>query len=322
MRIAWIILTGALVLLAIGVAIWLGRLPSAMDIDEAGLPSAADRAPPLRIGLIPERDIFEQRRRYRALADYLAVKLDRPVELVSSNTYEGILQDFAEARVDAAFLGSLVATLAMDRRNAQVLLKPEVEGGVTTYRGVILVRADSTIQSVDDLAGHSIAMVKATTAGDLFPMFEMVRRGLNRSPQPPEIKWVGTHDAVIREVVAGRADAGSAKDLRLDAYEAAHPEARIRRLAASDAVPNNALVMRAGVADEIGPALAQIMLAMGEEAAGREALAAFGAVRFVPCKPEEYEAVYEMVDSLGEQWVTLGVSGPPPKRRDDHSDPP
>ena len=322
MRIAWIILTGALVLLAIGVAIWLGRLPSAMDIDEAGPPSAADRAPPLRIGLIPERDIFEQRRRYRALADYLAVKLDRPVELVSSNTYEGILEDYAEARVDAAFLGSLVATLAMDRRNAQVLLKPEVEGGIATYRSVILVRADSSIQSVDDLVGHSIAMVKATTASDLFPMFEMVRRGLTQSLQPPEVKWVGTHDAVIREVVAGRADAGSAKDLRLDAYEAAHPEARIRRLAISDAVPNNALVMRAGVADEIGPVLAQIMLAMGEEAAGREALAAFGAVRFVPCRPEEYEAVYEMVDSLGEQWAALGVSGPPPKRRDDHSDPP
>jgi phosphonate transport system substrate-binding protein len=322
MRIAWIILTGALVVLALGVAVWLGRLPSATDINEAGLPSSAAQAPPLRIGLIPERDIFEQRRRYRALADYLAAKLGRPVELVSSNTYEGVLKDFAEARVDAAFLGSLVATLAMDRHDAQVLLKPEVEGKVTTYRGVILVRADSPIQSVDDLAGHSIAMVKATTAGDLFPMFEMVRRGLAQSPQPPEIKWVGTHDAVIREVAVGRADAGSAKDLRLDAYEAAHPAVRIRRLAASDPVPNNALVIRTGVADEIGPALARIMLAMDREEAGRETLAAFGAVRFVPCRPEEYEAVYEMADSLGEQWAALGVSGPPPKRRGGRADPP
>jgi ABC-type phosphate/phosphonate transport system substrate-binding protein len=181
MRIAWIILTGVLVLLAIGAAVWLSRVPpEGRPEDEAAEP--AGQGPALRVGLIPERDIFAQRARYRALADYLAERLNRPVELVTNNTYEGVLDDFAADRVDAAFLGSFVAVLAMDRHDVRVVLKPELPGGVTTYRGVILVRPDSAIESIDDLGGCSMAMVKATTAGDLFPVFE--RRGGSK-PGPP-----------------------------------------------------------------------------------------------------------------------------------------
>lgn len=316
MRVTWIILTGVLVVLAVGVAIWLSRLPRDGSPEAPGEPSTpAVQAAALRIGLIPERDIFAQRARYRALGDYLASKLNRPVELVTNNTYEGVLDDFASDRVDAAFLGSLVAVLAMDRHGAQVLLKPELPGGVTTYRGVILVGPDSAIRSVEDLAGHSIAMVKATTAGDLFAVFEMTRRGLLSSATPPQIVWVGTHDAVMQEVAAGRVDAGSAKNLRLDAYEAENPDRRFRRLAISEAVPNNALVLRAEAADEIGPLLADVMFQMDGDPEGRRTLAAFGAVRFVPCGAEEYEAIYVMVDVLGERWSALGVSGPPPSRR-------
>jgi phosphonate transport system substrate-binding protein len=314
MRIAWIILTGALVLLAIGAAVCLSCLPGPSE-PGADLPGPGQQTPALRIGLIPERDVFAQRARYRALADYLAARLERPVELVTNNTYEGVLDDFASGRVDAAFLGSLVAVLAMDRHDARVVLKPELPGGVTTYRGVILVRPDSAIERVDDLGGRSIAMVKATTAGDLFPVFELARCGLLSSPTPPDRVWVGTHDAVMKEVMAGRVDAGAAKDLRLEAYEAEHPDRRFRRLAVSDPVPNNALVLRRAVADELGPRLAEILRQMDGDPAGRQTLAEFGAVRFVPCVAEEYEAIYVMVEALGERWSALGVSGPAPTRK-------
>src|SRR4051812_10682421 len=95
---------------------------------------ASASAASLRIGLIPERDIFAQRARYRALADYLAARLGRPVELVTLNSYENILRDFADRQVDAAFLGSLVAVLAADRLDVRILVKSELPDGATTYR--------------------------------------------------------------------------------------------------------------------------------------------------------------------------------------------
>ncbi|MFG0252317.1 MAG: phosphate/phosphite/phosphonate ABC transporter substrate-binding protein, partial [Phycisphaerales bacterium JB038] len=274
-------------------------------------PQPESQEAPLRLALVPERDIFEQRRRYQRLADYLAKHLQRPVEVVTENTYEGVLQDFQNDAIDAAFLGSFISVLAMDRHDARVLVKPEIETGVTTYHGVIFTRADSPIRSLEELAGKSIAMVKGTTAADLFPIAEMKRLEVLNQAGMPTIRWVGTHDEAIREVMEGNVDLGAAKNLRLDAFES-QDAGRVRRLAVSEPVPNNALLVDPVTADVWGERLRQVLLGMNESPEGRQVLAEFGTVRFVDCKPDEYEAVYRMINSLGSDWVTLGVRGPIP----------
>jgi phosphonate transport system substrate-binding protein len=298
MRLAWIVLAVLLVVLTSFAFYLMSRIDGRPAVDAVAAERDWGDAPPLRIGLIPERDVFAQRKRYRALADYLAARLERPVELVTNNTYEGVLHDFDDDEIDVAFLGSYVATLAMDRNNARVVLKPEIAGGVTTYHGVMFVRADSSIRTVDDLAGRSIGMVRTTTAGDLFPIWELTRHGLMDQPEPPIITWVGTHDAVVMEVVEGRLDAGSAKNLRIDAYEVAHPDLELRRLAESRPVPNNALLLRSAMADELADTLVEVLMQMESNPDGRQTLAEFGAVRFVPCEAGEYEAIYEMEADL------------------------
>jgi phosphonate transport system substrate-binding protein len=316
-RFLWIIFTTLLIL---AVPVWFllsEQLAGRSDRAEtAALDEIGASTDSIRIGLIPERDIFQQRRRYQALAAYIADRLDRPVELVTNNTYQGVLGDFEASKIDGAFLGSLVAVLAMDRYDARVIAKPKLKNGVTTYRGVLVVRNESPIREVADLAGRSVAMVKATTAGDLFPIAEFSRLGLLGGVDAPAMIWVGTHDAAVRSVVDGHTDAGAVKDIRLDAFEIAHPEARLRRIAVGEAVPNNALLLRSGVADQLGTALSTILLAMDEDPEGRLALEQFGAVRFVPCDAGEYHAVYDMAESLGERWELLAVSGPPPTRED------
>lgn len=271
------------------------------------------QAKPFRIALVPERDIFAQRRRYEALAGYLSKKIARPVHLVTLNTYLAVLNDFAEDEVDAAFLGSLVAVLTIDRQNGRVLVKPEVEGGVSTYRGVIITPADSPIREIKDLAGRSIAMVKTTTAGDLFPIYLMSQAGLLDGQNEPKVVWVGTHDEVVREVVAGRVDAGALKDLRLQAFEKAHPEIKLRHVAVGPPVPNNGLVVSPNVDQELRAKLSEVLLGMDKEPAGREALQTFGAVRFLPCQVEEYRSICDMISKLGDHWKRLAIEGKPPR---------
>lgn len=283
-------------------------------VKDIGTPNTADAI--LKIGLIPERDIFAQRKRYRALCDYLEKHLNRSVQLVSANSYQAVLADIEDGQIDAAFLGSLVASLSFDRLGTVPIVKPEVSGGISTYRGVIFVRQNSAIKSIDDLAGCSIAMVKTTTAGDLFPMFLLHERGLYDKVNQPKVAWVGTHDDVVMQVMLGNVDAGAAKNLRLDAMEKAHSGMRVRRLATSNDVPNNALVLRKEVAQKLGPQLAEVLLAMHTDLKGREALALFGAVRFLPCNSLEYSAIYDMAESLGSHWEDTGIDGPAPRRPD------
>jgi phosphonate transport system substrate-binding protein len=269
----------------------------------------------IRIGIVPERDIFAQRRRYRVLMDHLETCIDQPIALVTVNTYQAILDDFAQRDIDAAFLGSMVAALTMDRLGAQVAVKPQMIGGETTYHGVLFVGPDSPIVSLDDLRGRTIAAVRTTTAGELFAMYAMKQAGLLDAPDAPRLTWVGTHDDVMMEVIAGRVDAGTVKDLRLAAYEASH-SVTMRRFVEGPNVPNNALLIRADLGETLGPTLSAALLSMHETGEGRDALAAFGATRFVPCDAQEYAAVYDMIASLADAWPRMGIAGMPPRLRD------
>lgn len=315
MKLLWIILTVVLVAVVVGLLAWLGHMPPERGSESLVVPPpAGPEKTALHIGLVPERDIFRLRKRYQVLTEYLGKRLGRPVDVVTVNTYQTVLQDFAERKIDAAFLGSLVAVLTVDRLDARVLVKPVDEAGVSTYRGVIIVRQDSPLQKVEDLAGRSVAMIKTTYAADLFPIWEMHRTDINHGATPPRKVWVGTHDDAILETLSGRVDAGAVKNLRLDAYEASHPEAKIRRLATSEPVANDAFVVRADLAETLGVQLRDVMLAMDKDPEGVKALAGFGAVRFVSCGTDEYAPIYNMLEGLGNHWDRLGIDGPPPRR--------
>jgi phosphonate transport system substrate-binding protein len=317
LKAGWIILAGLSLALVLGLLVWLASseggnpLPSVANTTQPATQPADSAA--LRLALVPERDVFALRRSYETLAQDLSSHLERPVDLVTLNTYESVLDELRERRIEGAFLGSMVALLAMDRCGARVLVRPERPDGVSTYRGVICVLPDSPIRSLDELRGKSIAMVKTTYAGSLFPLSEIARRGWLRDALP-RILWVGTHEDVIREVLAGRAEVGAVKDLVLNDFEKTHPQVKLRRLATSKPVPNNALLLRGDVANRIGPALTDLLLDMHEIPCGRRALAALGAKRFIPCHPSEYEPIFDMIDLLGPDWNLAGVAGSPPRR--------
>lgn len=313
MRWARIIFSGTLILLIIAILTWLAHAPGR----DAGPPQVqADTAPArvFRLGLIPERDIFQQRKAYRALGDYLSRALHTQVELVTNSTYRGVLQDFAQSRVDAAFLGSLVAVIAIDRHHGEVVLKSESPAGVNDYAGVVFVLEKSPVQTLSQLRGHTLGGVRTTYAGAVYPLYLLAREGMSDDHDAPRLRWSGTHDDLIREVVAGRIDAGSVKDLRLDAFEKRHPETKFRRLETSPRVPDNALVLRPGLDPAQKRALVETLLGMQHQADGRTVLAQMELGRFTPCAAREYKRLYEMIDTIGPQWRELGIEGPPPRR--------
>jgi ABC-type phosphate/phosphonate transport system substrate-binding protein len=85
-------------------------------------------------------------------------------------------------------------------------------------------------------------------------------------------------------------------------------------LATSGAVPHNALVVRADLADELGPILSDLLLSMNGNPSGRAALEAFGAERFLSCRIDEYKAIYDMTDALAGDWDKSCINGSPPRR--------
>lgn len=309
-----LLLLSSVVLLALllGLFAFLGREPRQEQRTDAVPATSPSAITPLRIGLIPERDIFALRKRNQVLAEYLSQELRRPVVLVTANSYATILQDFADKQVDAAFLGSMVTVLAYDRRSGVVLARTELSEGTSTYTGVICVPENSPIKSVDELLGRSIALVRTTTGGNLFPIYEMCRREMLHGENRPRLIWVGTHDDALDAMFQGQTDAAAVKNLRLAAWLRAHANQRVRILAESNPVPENSLVVRSDIAQGLGRQVADALMDMDKTPKGRAALEAYGARRFLPCSIEDYHVIYELVDQIGDEWPLLKIDGPPP----------
>lgn len=280
------------------------------------------------IATIPERNIIRQEERYRPLVDYLSRKLGTKVKinLRHLSSYEDIVDEFIQGRVNAAFFGSFVYALTRAKVGVEAIVRP-VKNGVSQYRGLIFCRKDSGIRDWRDLKGRSFAMIKATTAGELFPkMFFKNHDVVDLANYLGEIHYVGSHDVSILKVLNGEIEAGAAKDLIYEKLAKEDPriESEMMILAQSSPVPENALVVRRNIDfvcfnchQEIGTEwskkpysgeglsinlkekLKEILLRLPETAEGREVLQQFGADRFVETTHNHYHGLYEMIGNLG-----------------------
>lgn len=317
MKYIWSILIFVSLFLVMMLFLWMREMPVSSSIghvQKSGMSTVSNSiAVPqevIRIGLVPEHDIFAQQKRYEAIANYLSSRLGIPVKLITVNTYESIFYDFENKEIEMAFLGSLVALLSIDRYGAEVVLKPELEGGISSYHGVIFTRGETGIDSIEDLAGKTLAMVRTTTAGHLFPLEELVTHGVWSSlPARPKLVWLGTHDEVISAVANGIVDAGAAKNLRLDIYEELNPGITFKRISESGEVPNNALLFRSDVSVELQSLITSTLLGMPDDIEGLTALHEFGANKFIVCELEEFQAIYRMIEPLRNMWDETDIGG-------------
>jgi phosphate/phosphite/phosphonate ABC transporter binding protein len=277
------------------------------------------------IGIVPEQNIMVQNQRYEPLAKYLSKKLDNrfTVKLKLYPSYIEVCRDLAKGDINAAFLGSLA--YATVRKYVDVLARPDYSG-VSTYRGLIFVRADSDIKSLEQMRGKRLVLGgKTTTAGYVFPLFYFKANGIPEYWKFfSEYRFAGTHEDAILAVLSGEADVGAAKDLilRMLARENPQIESDIRILAESPPVPSNAFVIRKSIdlpcfdchqrhaggggigADieselKLGDAIRNHLLAMDSDPEGKAALAAIGnAQRFLDTTDSDYAKLNEMLEEI------------------------
>jgi signal transduction histidine kinase/CheY-like chemotaxis protein/ABC-type phosphate/phosphonate transport system substrate-binding protein len=152
-------------------------------------------------------------KRYQPLADYLATQLgDVRVELrvLKQDEIEAAL---AAKELDLVFTNPshyVVVRSQFSLTGALATLISEESGQPTNQLGgVIITRADTdSIRSLADLKGrHLIVPGTKYLGGYQTQAFELLEAGI-RLPQDARLKDVGTHDAVIKSILAGEGDAG------------------------------------------------------------------------------------------------------------------
>jgi phosphonate transport system substrate-binding protein len=266
----------------------------------------------LRLVIIPEKSVFEQRRRYKFITDYLSKRMGMIVIIEIMANYGEISDAFIEGRADAGFFGSFSYVMTQAKAGIEPIARPVWLDGNSTYRGYIFARKDSNIETVSDMKGKKLVLVdKATTAGYIFQLFYLNYYGIpDLDSYFSRVSFARSHDAAAWAVYTGEADIGGAKDQIFKSMKEKYPDFKKEMvvLAESPEVPSNGLAVRKDLNPAVKLRLRSLLLNMHENTEGQEALKNFGALKFIETKNDDYEVLYNMVKRLGINLKTFPSS--------------
>lgn len=278
----------------------------------ASFSQAAGERRALRIVLVPERNIFEQERKYRFLCDYACANLPMDVNFEVLKGYGEVLKALDEGKADAAFMGSFVAALGIENHDLVPLLRPEWPSGETHYRSYIFKRSGIPVnRDLNTWRNRSFVFVSPyTSAGYFFPLALFRDEGVG---EPDEffsrIQFSGSHDAAVWMVANDIVEIGAAKNTIYDEILKRKPElaSRVEILYTGGYYPDATLCIKRDVPIENREALKTVFLSMDSHKEGQEVLKKFGAKRFVPASTEDFVGVREVVKASGHDLKKMKI---------------
>ena len=277
--------------------------PPSPRVKKEGLPEKF-----LLIGLIPEHNLFRQVERHDPLAHYLSKKIGMKVKLKVLSRYGNIIDNFVSESMDGAFFGSFTYALAHAKLKVNVLARPQMLNGESTYYGLIFVRKDSGIHTAAEMQGKVFAFVdKATTAGYLLPLAYFKKNGIeNYKTHFRETYFAGTHEDVIYDILNQKADIGAAKSTvykRLTQTDSRLVQELVVVDRSPD-VPENGLAVRQDLDDTLKKKLKEALLTMHTDREGQGLLEKFGAQKFIETSDQDYVPVYRYAREINLMLTT------------------
>ena len=143
----------------------------------------------------------------------LSIQLAQKVSInfIMAPTYSQGINQLANGEIDFMRMGPASYVLAHKQNSAIEILAVESIKGMKKFKGIICVQKNSSIQTVQDLRGHSFAFGdKHSTIGRYLSQRFLVEKGI-RAKDLGKYKYFDSHDKVGAIVGLGALDAGALK---------------------------------------------------------------------------------------------------------------
>ncbi len=224
------------------------------------------------------------------------------VELRIFPTYGEGIDALVEGTVDFSRLGPVSYVLSKERKPDIRLLAMESNEGSKRFNGVISVRKDSPIRSVEDLRGKTVAFGdRRSTTGRFLSQAALVRAGI-RAPDLAGYAYLGRHDKVVFAVGAGNYDAGASNENSFHKYA---EQKGLRKLMEFPCV-TKPWVARAGLDPALFDALRESLLELSDP----RILGPISRSGFLPAEDADYDLIREAMEearAFDTQGLTFGV---------------
>lgn len=181
-----------------------------------GLIQPAQAAEPLMIGVLAKHGAQEALRRWAPTAQYLTDAIDGARFSIVPLSFDAVSPAIESANVDLllanpAIFVDLEASGDVSRLVTLRTRGPDGEG-YTEFGGVIFVRSDRTdLSRPTDVRGKRLAAVERYSLGGFLAAWRALRREGVELEELDAVEFLGTHDAVVRAVLAGEADVGTVR---------------------------------------------------------------------------------------------------------------
>ncbi|OFT91752.1 MULTISPECIES: phosphate/phosphite/phosphonate ABC transporter substrate-binding protein [Brevibacterium] len=253
----------------------------------------------LRVALLPDENASEIIKNNEPLKSHLEEQVGLEVELVVTTDYSSMIEAMARGRLELGYFGPLSYVLAQEKADIEPFAAlQEVEGEDPTYQSVFIANSESGIETLDDVAGKTVAWGdQASTSSHLIPK-AMLAEGadLRVDHGDYEEQHVDSHDAVALTVQNGNADAGG---MSLPIYERMAEEglidpATVVKVQESEPYANYPWTMQSDLPEDLKEKLRRAFLDLEDPAV----LEPFDAAGFEEVTDSDYDAVRELAPLL------------------------
>ena len=201
---------------------------------------------PIRMMFVPSGDAQVIVKGGQEVAELLQKETGLHFKTSVATSYAAVIEAMGAGKVDVGWLATFSYVLAKDKYDVELLLVVQ-RFGSPFYRGQIMVRADSGINSLDSLQGKRFAFVDpASTSGHLYPKTLLLSKGLDPKTFFSKTIFAGSHNAVVLSIYKGEVDGGAAYDGSRAAVAKSYPDVfeKIKVLAYTKEIPNDTVSVR------------------------------------------------------------------------------
>ena len=255
----------------------------------------------------------DERMRMQAFAAVLAKKVGAGVELAEAERYEQLAVMVDSREVDLAWLPP-IPFIALERKEAAVPLVSHHRGGRADFHSVIVVTSDSRIRTPVGLRGKRAAWVDPySAAGYAMPRIQLAALGVDPRTAFAAERFHGSHEAVVRAVLAGKADFG-ATYAGLDRWGAPirgpwipWAAEQLRVVTSFGVIPADVIAARAGLSADRREKLTRALIATSYDKKGNVLVRdIFGVDEFRRWIPASYELLSRAVGDATAEGLLEG----------------
>lgn len=232
------------------------------------------------------------------IAAWLSDQLGIVVSGFVTTSLAAAVESLRNGDADISFMGALPYVIAENQIGANVILQ-EVYRGSSYYRSRIFVRADSGIETLEQLRGGTIAFADPISeSGYLYPLETFVAAGLIERIADPRIffdrtYFAGGYQQAIQAMANGVVDAAGASqyaDLLLDPNQ----QAEVTWIAQSDPIPSHGVIARKGLDPTVEAGFVEAMMRLNEPENRSLLQHVYSPDGYVVANQEAYDRVREL----------------------------